>query len=155
MNNDPTPNPTPANLCYGYLVVQVSTARGAIPLEGALVDILTYDPLDPPPSNPIDGTLITTLVTDRDGNTPTIRLPSPPCSNANSPESGRPYALYQCNVRLDGYYDQTHVGIPVYQGITVIQPVVLIPISEDGTDVPPPETRYFDTETDEITEEGV
>ena len=152
MNNEPFPTPDEQE-CYGFLVVQVTTARGAIPLEGAQVDILTYEPLDPPPETA--GRMIATLLTDRDGNTPTISLPSPPCSNANSPDSGRPYALYQCNVRYDGYYDQTHVGIPVYEGITVIQPVVLIPLPEDGSALQPPETRYFDTETDEINEKGV
>lgn len=156
MNNNSLPfNPDdfPED-CYGYLVVQVSTARGAIPLEGALVDVLTYEPLDPPPERLSDGILVATLTTDRDGNTPKLRLPSPPCSNANSPESGRPYALYQCVVRLAGYYEQTHVGIPVYDGITVIQPVVLIPLPENGSELPPPESQYFETEPDQITEEG-
>ncbi|MBE6529402.1 MAG: hypothetical protein E7680_02215 [Ruminococcaceae bacterium] len=156
MNNNPLPfNPEdfPED-CYGFLVVQVSTARGAIPLEGALVDVLTYEPLDPPPERVADGILIATLTTDSDGNTPKLRLPSPPCSNANSPESVRPYALYQCIVRLPGYYEQTHVGIPVYEGITVIQPVVLIPLPENGSEVPPPESQYFETEKDQITEEG-
>ena len=154
MNNDVIQAPIEGD-CYGYLVVQVTTARGAIPLEGAQVDILTYEPLDPPPENPIDGVAIATLVTNSDGNTPKIRLPSPPCSNANSPDSERPYALYQCIVHLSGYYDQTHVGITVYEGLTVIQPVVLIPLPEDGTDLPLPEGRYFETETDEVNEEGV
>lgn len=152
MNNEPFPTPDEQE-CYGFLVVQVTTARGAIPLEGAQVDILTYEPLDTPPETP--GKMIATLLTDRDGNTPTISLPSPPCSNANSPDSGRPYALYQCNVRYDGYYDQTHVGIPVYEGITVIQPVVLIPLPEDGSALPAPEMRYFGTENGQTDEEGV
>ena len=148
MNNEPA-----TDSCYGFLVVQVTTARGAIPLENAQVDILTYDPVDPPPET--KGMLIATLTTNSDGNTPTIRLPSPPCSNAGSPDSGRPYALYQAEVRHEGYYDQVHVGIPVYEGITVIQPVVLIPLPENGSGLPAPETRYFDTETDEINEGGV
>ena len=154
MNNDPS-QALPDADCYGFLVVQVTTARGAIPLEGAQVNVLTYEPLDPPPEKLTDGNVVAVLTTDRDGNTPTIRLPAPPCSNSESPDSGRPYALYQCTVRLNGYYDQTHVGIPVYEGITVIQPVVLIPLSEDGTDLPAPETRYFETEADQIDEEGV
>lgn len=156
MNNNPLPfyPEDPPENCYGYLVVQVSTARGAIPLEGALVDVLTYEPLDPPPENVSDGILISTLSTDRDGNTPKLRLPSPPCATANSPEAGRPYALYQCIVRLAGYYEQTHVGIPVYEGITVIQPVVLIPLPESGSELPPPEAQYYETEIDQITKEG-
>ena len=156
MNDDQLPqNPQvfPEN-CYGYLVVQASTARGAIPLQGALVDVLTYEPLDPPPENLRDGVLVATLTTDSDGNTPKLRLPSPPCSNANSPEAGRPYALYQCTVRLSGYYEQTHVGIPVYEGITVIQPVVLVPLPENGSQLPPPGSQYYETEIDQVTEEG-
>lgn len=153
MNEQPFPA-VPETDCYGYLVVQVTTARGAIPLEGAQVDVLTYEPLDPPPDGRTDGIAVAMLTTDRDGNTPTIRLPSPPCSNSESPDAGRPYALYQCTVRLNGYYDQTHVGIPVYEGITVIQPVVMIPLAENGSGLPSPETRSFETETDRVTEEG-
>ncbi len=156
MNSNPLPQNPNNDIpdCYGYLVVQASTARGAIPLQGALVDVLTYEPLDTPPENLTDGILIATLTTDRDGNTPKLRLPSPPCANANSPDSGRPYSLYQCTVRLSGYYEQTHVGIPIYEGITVIQPVVLVPLPENGSELPPPETQYYETETDQITEEG-
>ena len=138
MNERSSP-PVPETDCFGYLVVQVTTARGAIPLEGAQVSILTYEPLDPPPDDPTDGTAVALLTTDRDGNTPTIRLPSPPCSNSQSPDAGRPYALYQCTVRLKGYYDRTYVGIPVYEGITVIQPVVMIPLPESGSELPPPD----------------
>ena len=29
---------------YGYIIVRVSTARGAIPLEEATVTVLNYDP---------------------------------------------------------------------------------------------------------------
>ena len=141
MNDHPlpqTPNDEKGD-CYGYLVVQVSTARGAIPLEGAIVDVLTYEPLDPPPEQANDGVLIATLSTDGDGNTPKLRLPAPPCSNVNSPEAGRPYALYRCIVRLAGYYEQTYIGIPVYEG---------------GSELPPPETQYYETETDPVPREG-
>ena len=43
MNNEPFPTPDEQE-CYGFLVVQVTTARGAIPLEGAQVDIRPKPP---------------------------------------------------------------------------------------------------------------
>ena len=39
-----TPQTSSPNECYGNLIVQVTTAQGAIPLEGARVYIRAYNP---------------------------------------------------------------------------------------------------------------
>ena len=127
MDSQPFPDAVPSENCYGQLIVQVTTAQGAIPLEGAQVDIRTYEPaeVDDPESY---GNVIASLVSGRDGNTPLIRLASPPCSNGDAPGGKKPYRLYQAEVFLEGYYDQNYIGIPIYEGITVIQPAVMIPL---------------------------
>ena len=129
----------------GYLIVQVTTARGAIPLEGARVDIRSYE--DESTSSPDRrGDVVASLISGRDGNTVRIPLSAPPKAYAASPGNGRPYALYQAEVSMEGFFDQTYIGIPIFDGITAIQPAVLIPLPENGsTGIPrPDEIRFFE-----------
>ncbi|MBE6634391.1 MAG: hypothetical protein E7620_08650 [Ruminococcaceae bacterium] len=135
----------------GYLVVQASTAGGAIPLEGAKVTVRRYES-EAASSPEILGDAVASLTTGRDGRTPQIPLTAPPRANGNTPNGGPPYALYQVEVTLEGYYDQTYVGVPVFAGITAVQPAVLIPLSERGTvNTPRPEDRrYFETPSNQL-----
>ena len=142
MQNGITPTDLPGK---GYLVVQVTTARGAIPLEGARVDIRTYEPQDS--SDPARrGDVIASLISGRDGNTARIPLSAPPRSASEKPNNGIPYALYQAEVSLEGYFEQNYFGIPIFDGITAIQPAVLIPLPENGTNgIPRPDgLRVFE-----------
>ncbi len=129
----------------GYLIVQVSTARGAIPLEGARVDIRTYESETTSDSD-TRADVVASLVSGRDGNTARIPLSAPPKAMSERAGNGTPYALYQAEVSLEGYYDQTYIGIPIFDGITAIQPAILIPLPENGTaSIPRPEgTRFFE-----------
>ena len=141
-----TPQSNSTNECFGSLIVQVTTAQGAIPLEGARVDIRSYNP-----ENALEsGDIIASVRSGRDGNTPAVRLVSPPCTYADSPGGPKPYYLYQADVFLNGYYDQVYVGIPIYDGITVLQPAVMVPLPEDGSTDPSRETRYFETDQPDL-----
>jgi hypothetical protein len=129
----------------GYLVFAVTTARGAIPLEGARVDVRTYE--SEGSSDPSTrGDTVASLISGRDGNTARIPLSAPPKSYSSAPGNGKPYSLYQAEVTLDGYYRQTYTAIPVFDEITAIQPVSLIPLPENGTvALPrPDENRFFE-----------
>ncbi len=140
--SEKTPTEQPGT---GYLIVQVSTARGAIPLEGARVDIRTYESEET--SDPARrGDVIASLISGRDGNTARIPLSAPPKSASEKPNNGIPYALYQAEVSLEGYFDQNYFGIPVFDGITAIQPAILIPLPENGTNgIPRPDgLRVFE-----------
>lgn len=144
-NNGGTPT-VPEATGTGYLIVQVTTARGAIPLEGAKVDIRAYPPEEASdPATRAD--ILTSLISGRDGNTARIPLPAPPKSMSEKPGSGKPYSLYQADVSLDGYFSQAYIGIPIFDSITAIQPAVLIPLPENGTNgIPrPDEVRYFES----------
>ncbi len=118
----------------GTLIAHVTTARGAIPLSGARVTVRKYLP---------DGTegkgdVILSRITDENGNTSVITLPTLPRNNSLLPqeEEGKvpPYLLYQLEVRLEGYRDQSYIAIPIFEGVTAIQPVDLIPLPENGRD---------------------
>ena len=126
---------------YGNLVIHVTTARGAIPLEGAQVMIRNALP----PNVPARGDAITTEITDRDGNTRPIRLPTRPREESLRPGNGTPpFQTYQIDVRLEGYYDQNYLNVPIFDGITAIQPVDLIPLSENlRTDSRTPDSQRF------------
>ncbi len=121
----------------GYLIVRVSTALGAIPVVGASVAVRNNIPT--PNATPKD--VIQVMKTDRDGKTPRLELPAPPRQNSQTQNGAQPYATYHIDVHASGYYDQYYNNVPVYDGVTSIQPALLIPISQDQL---PENERYFE-----------
>ena len=117
MNND-------MNIGRGYLVIKVSTARGAIPLEGASVSIRGAS------GNSSD--IIYNLTTNRDGLTPPALLPTPARLLSQSPENLQPYALYSVDVFKKGYGDLFFNNVAVFDSITSIQPAVMIPLPDNS-----------------------
>lgn len=114
----------------GKLVFQITTAGGAIPLEGAEVTLRqSRGPTD------AGGDVLSVLYSVRDGKTEVLTLPAP--ARGYSLEPARdgapvPYALYNADVRMDGFYKQSYIRIPVFDGITSIQRASLIPLPENG-----------------------
>lgn len=113
----------------GYLSVRVSTARGAIPLEGAQVQVRSL------PKEGASGTsnLLQSAVTGRDGRIPLVPLPAPPREESLRPQEPgvRPYATYLLDVYLEGYFHQSYIGVPIFDGVIAIQAVDLIPLTEN------------------------
>ena len=107
----------------GYLIVKVSTARGAIPLEGAAVSIRG--------GTPESSGILYSLATDRDGLTQKISLPAPPRSSSQSPGNAQPYSLWNVDVFKDGYVGARFQNVPVYSSIVSVQPAVLVPIPQN------------------------
>ena len=126
----------------GYLVVHVTTARGSIPLEGASVSIRANEDAESTPRADI----FYATTTNRDGNTERITLSAPPRENSMSPSEVPPFSTYHLEVRREGYGMQSFVALPIFEGITAIQPVDLIPLSEDGTSnlLRPEDERFFE-----------
>ena len=112
-------NPTPQSQdSIGYLIVKVTTARGAIPLADASVNV-----------RDASGVLFS-LRSNRDGQTERIALPTPPRANSETPEGGVPYATYTVDVTKEGYLPQTFENVPIFPSILSIQPAVMIPAPE-------------------------
>lgn len=109
---------------FGFLRFSVGTASNTIPLKDAAVYVYT-DPV-----NGDEGRLLYTLRTNEDGLTETITLPTPPLSESFSPEYPRPYSTYNVFASMDGYYPTEGRTVPLFPGITSIQPINLIPVSE-------------------------
>ena len=137
--SSPAPSPRPSNgdrsdtrpmTGQGKLVFQITTAGGAIPLEGAEVTLRqSRGPTD------AGGDVLSVLYSGRDGKTEVLPLPAP--ARGYSLEPARdgapvPYALYNADVRMDGFYKQSYIRIPVFDGITSIQRASLIPLPENG-----------------------
>ena len=110
----------------GYLIVRVFTARGAIPVAGALVTVSYSDSKMPSP--------YAVLTTDRSGRTPKLAMPTPPASLSLEPaEAGgvaEPYGLYNVKVAREGFYGLTDLNVRIFDGITAIQDADLVPLAE-------------------------
>ena len=127
----------------GYLIVHVTTARGAIPLEGAQVTV--RDASEEFTEN--RGDVRALLISGRDGNTERIELPAPPVGTSLSPGGAVPFETYNLEVHLEGYRRQIYYALPIFEGITAIQPVDMVPLSENGNGAPfdPREDRFYES----------
>lgn len=111
------------NTSTGYLVVSVSTARTAIPLENALVTVYSI-------SDTGSSELIYNVRTNRSGQTAPLPLPAPPVSNSLSPNQPFPYARYSVRVDYDGFYPVTSSDLTIFPDIVATLPVFLVPLEE-------------------------
>lgn len=113
------------NTSEGYLRIRVTTTGNTLPLEGANVIISEYSP------DNTNDTVLYSLRTDRGGLTDTVALPAPASSDSMRPGFVQPYSLYNISVTYDGYYPVEGVGVPIFAGITAVQPVNLLPLGEE------------------------
>ena len=108
----------------GYLVVQVTTAQNAIPLEGAQVTVRE--------SGEGSSGVLYELRSGRDGRTDRVSLQAPSRASSQRPSATRPYAMYNIEVRLPNYENASYQNVPIFDGITAIQQANLIPVPENG-----------------------
>ena len=121
-------NDMSANTGTGYLIIRVSTALGAIPVQGAKVTVRDG-------VGETDGTgggVISVLTTDRDGKTERLPLAAPPRSISLTPGEALTFANYNIDVEAPGFYRLFFHQVPIYDGVTSIQGAALIPIAENG-----------------------
>ena len=115
------------NSHYGRLLVSVTTALGALPVEGAQVLIYANQ------EGGADRNVLYSLRTDCSGQTPRVLLPTVAEGLSEVPNQPTPYSTYSVVVRKDGYYNAEENEVPIFEGITSIQPMDLIPLSEYGS----------------------
>lgn len=107
---------------FGYLIVRVSTALGAIPLENATVNIR---------GNTEDSSgIVYSMLSDRDGLTEKVTLPAPPRDLSEHPGESVPFSSWNIDVFKEGYVPVFFQNVPVYSTIVSVQPAVLVPLSE-------------------------
>lgn len=114
----------------GFLRVWVTTAGGTLPVPGVPVRITDED-----------GTLLHVLRTSESGLTPTVALPAPPAAESLTPGT-KPYSTYQISVDQTGYTPVPLLLVPIFDGITSLQPIPLVPATETSAmavdDMAPP-----------------
>ena len=114
----------------GNLIVNVTTARGAIPLAGAAVTVFYNEPEN--------SGIAAVSETDSAGKTARMTLPAPSRALSESPGNSRPFAAYTVQIEKEGYYTITNAGVPIFSGITSIQPADMLPLAEyDSANVYP------------------
>ena len=108
---------------FGTLRIRATSASGAIPIMGAIVRIMGGEEANQD--------VIKSLVTDNDGITPKVKLPTPKRSYSLTPEDEEsPFALYDVDISADGYFTKRIIGVAIFSGINAILPVNMIPESE-------------------------
>ena len=107
----------------GRLIAQVTTAGGALPVQGSTVTI-----------SRTNGDLLEIQTTDRSGRTPGIELPAPLARYSQTPGGIRPYSTYNLKVEKPGFYTQELLNVAIFDRIESIQPVALEPLGEDATE---------------------
>lgn len=117
----------PAADAFGSLAVQVTAARGAVPVDGALV-VISEDGEDGAER------MLFTLQTNNSGETQTVRLATYPLSLSQNPDFfGKPYKDYTITTSKPGYYTVINKNVPVFADRFSIQPVNMIALPENFT----------------------
>ena len=108
---------------YGRLVVRASAASGAVPVPNATVIVRSSE-------NGIPVRVLGVLTTDESGITFPLAIATPPLSESLSPGGKHPFSEISAEITADGYYTSVNINIPIYPGITSIQPVNLITLPD-------------------------
>lgn len=105
---------------YGYLIVNVRTANGALPVKGAMVTV-TDDSL-------INPKVLYVLYSDGSGVTEKVRLEAPAKELSQTSGNKNVFAKYNIVVEKEGYYRVEDFQVPIFSGITSIQTDELVPL---------------------------
>lgn len=119
--------PDANNTGTAMLRVLVTTALGALPLEGTNVTVTTAA------NSAGERTLLHSVRTDRDGMTPPMSLPVPARAESLSPDfSGQPYALYTVYAEHEGYTPFAALNVAMFADTPSMLPISLVPLPENA-----------------------
>ena len=112
--------PLNESMSEGRLQIRATTASEALPVADATVIVTTQGE----PS-----TLLYSARTDQSGLTPEFVLPAPPASEGDAP-GGVPFTEYEVYVHQERFRPIHFLGVPVFDGVTTVQPAALQPLSQ-------------------------
>ena len=108
----------------GTLITRVFTGRGQIPVRNAVVSVVQHR---------ADGDHLLDLQTsDRSGNTAPITIETPSPQNSQTPNQPPPFSLCDIWAEHSGYRLLLIRDVQIFPGITSVQELPLIPLSEKG-----------------------
>ena len=111
--------PVPDGSDYGSLRIEASAGSRAIPVEDVLIIITRAEKPDE---------ILAMLLTDSNGATQTIRIPAPAEMLSESPSDKVVNTVVNITAFKKGYYEVENRNVPVFTGVTSIQPVNMIPL---------------------------
>lgn len=112
----------------GVIKTQVFTARRTYPVENAQVNLYKVFP---------DGAyLIDSQFTDRSGQVKPVTVPALERSLPETPGDPAPYVSYRITVSHPDFMDAVIEQVPVFEGVTSLQAVDLIPAAAAPVDSP-------------------
>lgn len=120
----PQEQPLPDKI--GSIVVEVTTARGAVPLSGVTVVIDRLDVDDPMGRQE----LIAVETTDTDGRTKPVEVQTVSRDLSLTPGSPNPFATFYISARTDGFEPVRSRPVDVFSEEMSILKIDLIPIPE-------------------------
>lgn len=109
----------------GILLTRVFTSRGQLPIENAAVSIVLH-------SDSARHSLLNIQTSDRSGNTLPTTIETPALQDSQSTDQATPFALCDIWVEHNGYQPLTIQNVQIFPGITSIQNLPLLPITEAG-----------------------
>ena len=135
---------TSASEGVGYLQLRISTAQGAIPLEHARV--IVREPKER------GGGLVAVQLSDRSGLTQMIPLPTVSRTLSETPGTEHPFFTYFVDVSKEGYFTQYYQNVPVFDGISAVQSVEMIPLPQNGFEngISEESERFFEGENPDL-----
>ena len=105
---------------FGTLTVITTSANASLPVEGSLVRITG--------TQEENSFVDYSLITDVDGISEKIKLPTPAKNYSLSPGASEvPYGLYKIEVRNRGFFTKIIENVPVFSGVNTSLPVNMIP----------------------------
>ncbi len=108
------------NTAEGYLRIITAAAESAYPVPGARVSVFT--------TIGKKSHLSYLLLTDENGETPTVALPAPPAGLSQEPENVRPYASCDIRIAAKGFFKTQATDVHIFAGITTRQVFQLVPL---------------------------
>lgn len=109
----------------GTIITRVFTSRGQLPVENVTVSILRRIQNTVPQ-------LLSVQISDRNGNTQPISVPTPEVENSQTPNMPAPYALFDIWAEHPGYQLLVIQNVQVFPGVSSIQNLPLVPLPEAG-----------------------
>ena len=119
------------NSDYGTLQIRAYRASEALPIHNAVVKIVG--------SGEYNTEIMISKLTDHDGLTEEIALPTPNISLSLSPSPPSvPYSVFDIDVVKEGYYPKKIFNVPIFAGAKAVLPIEMIPVAydEDGAIIP-------------------
>lgn len=116
-------NPTAAETGTGFLQIRVSSGRDALPIEGARVVVSRPEETD-------NGNRLV-LVTDVDGMTSFIALPTVDKSLSQSPGVKEPFSTYSIRTEAPDQLTVINLHVPIFDGVSSIQRVDMVAPEEN------------------------